>query len=156
MKSNVKPFIISIAIPLAVGLLSSRLSRNGMDTFRQLNQPPLSPPGILFPIVWTILYILMGIACGLIVTSGAPKRQIRAALIPYGLQLFVNFWWSIFFFNFGWYFFSFLWLLLLWVLIFFTMQAFYEIDKKAAYLLVPYFLWVTFAGYLNFGIFLLN
>ncbi len=156
MKSNVKTFIISLAIPLATGLLSSFISRNSMDVFQQLNKPPLSPPGILFPIVWTILYLLMGFASYLVITSENSTKQIRQALIPYSLQLIVNFWWSIFFFNFGWYFFSFLWLLLLWVLIFFTTQEFYEIKPISGYLLIPYFLWVTFAGYLNFGIFLLN
>lgn len=151
-----KTFFICIAISLLVGGISALLSRNSMETFQQLNKPPLSPPGFLFPIVWTVLYILMGIASYLIVTANENKQQIKAALILYGLQLFVNFWWSIFFFNFEWYFFSFIWLLLLWLLIYFTIQVFYPISKTAGYLMIPYLLWVTFAGYLNFFIFLLN
>ncbi len=156
MKGNVKTFVVCVAVPLVVGLLSSFFSGMGMGAFAQLNKPPLSPPGILFPIVWTILYVLMGIASYLVLTSGASARQIKEALALYGAQLFVNFWWSIFFFRFEWYFFSFLWLLLLWLLIYLTLQAFYGIRSKAGYLLVPYLLWVTFAGYLNFFIFLLN
>lgn len=156
MKQRIKTFFICIAIPLFVGGLSALLSQNSMKTFQHLNKPPLSPPGLLFPIVWTILYILMGIASYFIITANEDKQQIQQALVLYGSQLFVNFWWSIFFFNFEWYFFSFLWLVLLWLLIYFTIQAFYSISKIAGYLMIPYLLWVTFAGYLNFFIFLLN
>lgn len=156
MQQRVKTFFICIAIPLLVGGISALLSQNSMETFQQLNKPPLSPPGFLFPIVWTFLYILMGIASYLIITSNEDKQQIQPAFVLYGLQLFVNFWWSIFFFNFEWYLFSFLWLILLWLLIYFTIQAFYGISKIAGYLMIPYLLWVTFAGYLNFFIFLLN
>ncbi len=156
MKFNIKTFIICIAIPLLTGFLSSVISGNNMSTYKQLNKAPLSPPGIVFPIVWTILFILMGIASYLIVTSGKGKEQIQYALEFYGLQLIVNFWWSIFFFRFDLYFFAFLLLLILWLLIYFTIKAFYEVKPLAAYLLIPYLLWVTFAGYLNFAIFLLN
>lgn len=156
MKINYKLLTICIIIPLAVGSLSGYISASAMDSFRMLNKPPLSPPGFLFPIVWTILYILMGIASYLVLTSGQSKTKIKDAMITYGLQLFFNFFWSIIFFNLEWYMLAFVWLVVLWVLIFNTIISFYEISKTAAYLLIPYLLWVTFAGYLNLGIYLLN
>ena len=151
-----KSLAICLAIPLAVGGLSAWLSGGGMQTFSQLNQPPLSPPGWLFPIVWTILYLVMGFASWLVLTSGKPHMQIKGALRIYGLQLAVNFFWSIIFFSLRRYLFAFFWLLLLWVLIIATMVRFYRIRQLAGELLLAYFLWVTFAGYLNFAIYLLN
>ncbi len=156
MKSKTKTFILFTAIPLLVGIVAGLLTRGSMETFSRLNQPPLSPPGILFPIVWTILYALMGIASYLVYSSGKEKEEINNALLIYFLQLAVNFFWSIFFFNLEWYTFAFFWLVLLWVLIFYTIRLFYPISNTAAYLLIPYLLWVTFAGYLNLGIAALN
>ncbi len=153
MKIQWKKLILCIALPLAVGGLSALFTRGGMEAFRSLNKPPLSPPGWLFPVAWTILYILMGIASYLVLTSGKPNR---AALTVYGIQLAFNFFWSIIFFDFEAYLFSFIWLVILWVLIFVTMILFHGISKPAGYLLLPYLLWVTFAGYLNFYIYLLN
>lgn len=156
MKKNYKLLTLCIVIPLAVGSLAGFLTKNSMDSFSMLNKPALAPPGWLFPLVWTILYVLMGIASYLVITAGAGPNKIRNALVTYGLQLLFNFFWSIWFFSFGWYLFSFVWLLILWVLIFNTIASFYEISKTSAYLLIPYLLWVTFAGYLNFSIYLLN
>lgn len=155
-KSNKVTFIICIAIPLAVGAISGYLTRGGMEIFKILDKPPLSPPGWLFPVVWGILYVLMGIASYLVVTSDADQKEISKALNLYGAQLAVNFFWPIFFFGFTLYLFSFLWLILLWILIVFTILFFYKISKTAAYLMIPYLVWVTFAGYLNAGIWLLN
>ena len=156
MQSKTKTFLFFTAIPLLVGIVAGLLTRGSMETFSRLNQPPLSPPGILFPIVWTILYTLMGIASYLVYSSGKGKEEINNALLIYFLQLAVNFFWSIFFFNLEWYTFAFFWLVLLWVLIFYTIRLFYPISNTAAYLLIPYLLWVTFAGYLNLGIAALN
>jgi len=156
MQSKTKTFLFFTAIPLLVGIVAGLLTRGSMETFSRLNQPPLSPPGILFPIVWTILYTLMGIASYLVYSSGKEKEEINNALLIYFLQLAVNFFWSIFFFNLEWYTFAFFWLVLLWVLIFYTIRLFYPISNTAAYLLIPYLLWVTFAGYLNLGIAALN
>lgn len=156
MKFNYKLLVLCIAIPLAIGSLSGFLTSESMEMFSSINKPPFSPPAILFPIVWTILYILMGIASYLILTSGQEKNRIKNALTVYSLQLIFNFFWSIWFFNFGWYLFAFAWLIILWILIFNTIVSFYAISKPAAYLLLPYLLWVTFAGYLNFAIYLLN
>lgn len=156
MKTKTGTFLIFTAIPLIVGIVAGLLTRGSMETFSQLNKPPLSPPGILFPIVWTILYTLMGIASYLVYTLDKSKEDIYNALRVYFFQLAVNFLWSIFFFNFEWYIFSFFWLVFLWVLILYTIRLFYPLSNAAAYLLVPYLLWVTFAGYLNLGIAALN
>ena len=145
-----------IAIPLLVGGLASFLTRGGMDVFMQLNQPPLSPPGWVFGVVWTILYILMGVSCYLVIQSGAEEEEINTALSVYVYQLIVNFLWPTFFFNFGWFFFAFLWLVLLWVLVFIMIRRFYNISKLAGILQIPYLIWLTFAAYLNLGVWLLN
>lgn len=153
MKKSWKTLILCIALPLAVGGLSALLTREGMKTFETLNKPALAPPGWLFPVAWTILYILMGIASYLVVTSGKPHK---AALVFYGLQLAFNFFWSIIFFNFGQYLFAFIWLVIMWVLILITTYLFHGISEPAGYLMIPYLLWVAFAGYLNFSIYQLN
>ncbi|MBQ8184972.1 MAG: tryptophan-rich sensory protein [Lachnospiraceae bacterium] len=155
MKINWKKLAVCIAIPLAVGGVSAFLTRGSMQTFGMLNKPPLSPPAWLFPVVWTILYVLMGIASYLVLTSEKTYR-IPTALTVYGIQLAFNFWWSIIFFNLELYLFAFIWLVLLWLLILLTSVLFYRISKPAGYLMIPYLLWVTFAGYLNFAIYLLN
>lgn len=156
MKIDRGLLIKSIALPLLVGAVAGLLTRGAMQDFQMLTKPPLSPPGWLFPIVWTILYTLMGISAYIIKTSDASAEQIDDALMIYRYQLIVNFLWSIFFFNFQWYFFSFIWILLLWVLIILMIRSFAKISKTAAYLNIPYLIWVTFAAYLNFGIWWLN
>ena len=156
LKQKWKLLLTCVAIPLAVGGVSAWLTRGSMDTFAMLNKPPLSPPGWLFPVVWTILFILMGLASYLVLTSGKPRQVIGRALWLYGIQLAVNFFWSIFFFNLSLYLFAFVWLLLLWLLVLATTISFYRISQLAGYLMIPYLLWVTFAGYLNFSIYLLN
>ena len=155
MKINWKKLITAVIIPLLVGGLSALLSMGGMREFENITKPPLSPPGWLFPVVWTILYILMGIASYIISESELAFRK-TTALWVYLVQLFFNFFWSIIFFGFGWYLFAFIWLLILWLLILLTTVLFYRISKPAGLLMIPYLLWVTFAGYLNFAIFLLN
>lgn len=155
MKLDWKKLLICLAIPLAVGGLSALVS-GGMADYQVMNQPPLSPPGWLFPVVWTVLYLLMGYASYRVLVSGAPAEQIKKALTLYGAQLFLNFIWSPIFFGLQWYWAAFLVLIGLWVLIYLTMRAFSQIDEQAGDLLLPYILWVTFAGYLNLGVALLN
>lgn len=155
MKIKWGKLIISIAIPLGVGAASAFLTMDSMQTFSSLNQPPLSPPAWLFPVVWSILYVLMGIASYIVSESDKPARS-GTALTVYGAQLFFNFFWSIIFFNLEAYLFAFIWLLILWVLIIINAVLFYRISKPAGILMIPYILWVTFAAYLNFAIFLLN
>lgn len=156
MKIKWKTLLICIAIPLFVGGLAGFISRGSMSAFAVLNQPPLSPPGWLFPVVWTILYTLMGIASYIVLTSGAPQEDTSKAIKLYGWQLLFNFFWVFWFFNLQLYFFSFVWLIALWLLILATIVSFSRISRLAAYLTIPYLLWVTFAGYLNLGIALLN
>ena len=156
MKIDKKRLIICLAIPLVVGGAAGLLTMNSMEAFEALNQPPLSPPGWLFPVVWTVLYVLMGIASYLVSVSDAPQEEKARALWTYGIQLAFNFLWPIAFFNLKWYLFAVLWLVILWILILITALRFGRIRKPAGYLLVPYLLWVAFAGYLNLGIYLLN
>lgn len=154
MKFQWKRLLVCLAIPLAVGGFAAFLTKDAMAQFALVNKPPLSPPGWLFPVVWTVLYLLMGYASYLVVRSD--HSQKCSALILYAAQLFVNFFWSILFFSLEVYWFSFFWLLLLWLLIFLSIRVLRPISKLAAALLLPYLAWVTFAGYLNFGIALLN
>ena len=153
---NRKPYVFWIALSEAVGLLSGLLSRSGMEAFREtVRQPPLSPPAIVFPIVWTILYALMGIGAARI--SVAPDSQNRRrGLNLFIIQLIVNFFWSLIFFNAQAYGFAFLWLLLLWFLVLWMAVSFYRVDPAAALLQIPYLLWLTFAAYLNYGVWMLN
>lgn len=156
MKIKWKTLILCILVPLAVGAIAAYISKDSIAIFEDLVKPPLSPPGYIFPIVWTILYVLMGIASYIVLTSTAPQVEINKAMTLYSLQLFFNFFWTFLFFNLQLYTLSFLWLLILWVLILLTILSFSRISKTAAYLLIPYLLWVSFAGYLNLGIALLN
>ncbi len=156
MKKQTKSYIIGILIPVAVGGLAAFLTRNSMDIYSKIEKPPLSPPGILFPIVWTILYVLMGIGSTIIYNNPIKGEQSKNALTVYGVQLLVNFFWSILFFNLEAYLFSFVWLVVMWLLIILMIVLFSKINKAAAYLQIPYLLWVTFAGYLNLMIYLLN
>ena len=148
------PYIISIAIALGVGGLGAVLTMNSMDIYATLNQPALSPPGFLFPIVWTILYTLMGISAAIIYKSDDPGRT--QALKIYAFQLIVNFLWTIIFFNLRQFLFAFIWLVLLDVLVVIMISKFHKISPLAAWLQVPYLLWILFATYLNLGIYLLN
>lgn len=149
---------ISILIPLFVGGLSALLTSDAMKQFQNLNQPPLAPPGWLFPVVWTILYILMGISSYLIYSSKDTYfyEERKHFLLLYFIQLVFNFVWSILFFNLKLYLFAFIWLIILWILIFLLIINAKKINKIAYYLLIPYIIWVTFACYLNIMIFILN
>ena len=148
-----KKLLLCIAIPLAAGGLAALLTGSSMEKFSSLNQPPLAPPGWLFPVVWSILYVLMGIASYLVLVSG---KTNRAAGWLYAVQLAVNFLWPLLFFRWELYGFAFAWLVLLWVLVIATAMRFHSISAPAGWLLVPYILWVTFAGYLNLSIAILN
>ena len=155
MKINRKSLVVSVLIPLGVGAISSMLSFGGMAEFSSLQKPPLSPPALLFPIVWTLLYILMGIA-SYIVSESQNTYRAKTALCVYGVQLFFNFFWSILFFRFEQYVLSFAWLLVLWLLVILTAALFFKLSRVSGMLLLPYVIWVTFAAYLNFGIAVLN
>lgn len=157
MWNKYKPYIISILISLGVGGASALLVRNQFAMYDQINMPPLSPPAILFPIMWTILYVLMGISCAMIYTTEtAPESDKKTAIWLFAVQLFFNFCWSPAFFGLKLYLFAFIWLMIMWVLIIVMIAKFFTINKTAAYLQIPYLLWTTFAAYLNLGVYLLN
>ena len=157
MWKKIKPYVISIAIALAVGGLSSLLTKNNMEVYNNINRPALAPPMWLFPVVWSILFILMGISSAMVwVKRDENREEAFVALRVYALQLIVNFFWTIIFFNMQAYLFAFIWLLLLLVLIIIMIAQFKKICPKAAYLQIPYILWVAFAGYLTLMIYLLN
>lgn len=157
MANKYKTYFVGILIPVAVGIVSSLLVQGNFLLYEELTRPPLSPPKYIFPIVWTILYILMGISSARIYLCETSERSdIKQALTLYGVQLVFNFLWPIAFFNFEALLFAFIWLMIMWVIIILMMIKFYTIDKTAAYLQIPYLLWTTFAAYLNFGFYLLN
>lgn len=157
MKKQTRNFIVSVAISLGVGILSALLTRGNMNIYEEVCTPPLSPPSFLFPVVWTVLYVLMGISAAMVYnTRTSPLARRKEALTLCYVSLFFNFFWSIIFFNIRAFLFAFVWLLVLLALIILTIVKYYKINKTAAYLQIPYAVWVTFAGYLNFGIWLLN
>ena len=156
MKVNKKLLAICLAAPLAVGGIAALLTRDSMKIFETLNKPPLSPPGWLFPVVWTALYILMGIASYLVCASGRERAAVDGAIRLYGAQLAVNFIWPILFFKLEMYLLAFIWLILLWALILAVILRFARLNRTAGRIMIPYLLWVTFAGYLNCGVWLLN
>ena len=150
--SKLSIYIKSILIPLIVGVIVSFIISPFMD-YGSLEKPPLAPPGIVFPIVWTILYVLMGVSYGILKSNKLTDKSINKI---YYTQLFVNALWSIFFFVLKCRLFSFIWILLLAVLILVMIVRFYEKNKIAGLLQIPYLLWVLFASYLNFGFYILN
>jgi len=157
MWQKIKPYVISVAAALAAGGLSALLTAGNMDLYSSITPPPLAPPSILFPIVWTILYILMGIGSAMIYLEkeNSPK-EVSSALFVYAFNLFLNFFWSIIFFNMQAFLFAFIWLVILWFTILIMIIKFYRIKPIAGLIQIPYILWVTFAGYLNLAIFILN
>ncbi len=157
MWQKIKPYVVSALIALGVGALSALLTKGNMEVYNIINRPALAPPMMLFPIVWSILFVLMGISSAIVWTKRDENPDdAMSALRIYGLQLVVNFFWSIIFFNMQAYLFAFIWLILLLALILIMIVQFRKISPLAAYLQIPYALWVTFAGYLTLMIYLLN
>lgn len=155
-KRTWKPYIFGILLTEAVGGLSGWLSREGSKVFREtVIQPPLSPPGWVFPVAWGILYALMGIGAARIWTA-EPSRRRSLGLNLYIVQLVVNFFWSLIFFNAQAFGFAFFWLILLWILVLWMILVFRQTDRLAARIQIPYLLWLTFAAYLNLGVWYLN
>ena len=142
MKNLIKNILIPVIMGGIVGLII-----NPFMNYQDLNRPPLSPPGIAFPIVWTILYIIMGYSF---------YKQDEQNKTIYYIQLIVNGLWSIFFFVFKWYLFSFLWIILLIILVIIMIKEFYKVNKLSGLINIPYLIWLIFAAYLSFGVYLLN
>lgn len=140
----------------AVGALSGWLSRNGMQLYMQdVKKPPLSPPGWVFPIVWGILFALMGFGAAR-VRLAPPSPERSRGINLFIAQLVINFFWSLIFFNLQTFGFALLWPLLLWGLVIWMIVSFWKVDPLAAKLQIPYLLWLSFAAYLNFGVWMLN
>lgn len=150
--SKLKIYVKSIIIPVLIGGFIGIITSNSID-YNVLQQPSLSPPSVVFPIVWTILYILMGVSYGILQSRKLIDSKIN---LIYYAQLFVNALWSIIFFTLKWRFFAFLWILLLLILVIIMIVKFYAKNKIAGLLQIPYLLWILFATYLNFSIYLLN
>ena len=155
-------FVLCVAVPLVVGGVSAFMTMDAMGKFGSMNQPPLAPPAWLFPVAWTVLYVLMGVASWLVWMKGmrgGKKEQVFAKdwLFFYGLQLVFNFCWSPIFFNYQWLWFAFGWLMVMWALIVILIVMVCKRKMFAPmWCLIPYILWCTFAAYLNAGIALLN
>ena len=156
MKRNWKTYLFWIALAEGVGALAGWLTREGTAYYKEfVEKPALAPPAIVFPIVWGILYALMGIGAARV--SLTPPTKVRSTgLNLFVAQLVVNFFWSLIFFNLRTYGLALLWLGLLWVLIIWMIFAFRQTDRWAARLQIPYLLWVSFAGYLNWGVWVKN
>lgn len=148
MLKKYKTYIVQILIALLVGGLAGLISRGSFSVYDEVIKPPFAPPPVLFPIVWSILYILMGISAALVY-----ETEKRIPFI-YWLQLFVNFMWPIIFFNMQAFLFAFIWIVLLLILIVLMIIEFYHINKTAAFLQIPYLLWTLFATYLTFFVWL--
>ena len=151
-----KPYAVGILLTEAVGLLSGLLSRGGTESFQMTAaQPPLSPPGWVFPVVWTVLYALMGISAVRIWLSPDSAARSRG-LNLFVVQLVLNFFWSLIFFNARAYGLAFVWVILLWVTVLAMILEFWKVDRLASLLQIPYLIWLTFAAHLAFGVWVLN
>lgn len=153
-KGSAKPFVVSVLLNLLVSSFVGWATSGAMAEYESVQKSSLTPPSFVFPVVWTILYVLMGISAAMIYQSDSSQK--KRALTLYVIQLIVNYIWSVIFFNLRMYDLAFFWLVLLWVLIAAMMISFRVINRKAALLQLPYLIWVTFAGYLAFSVWMLN
>ena len=151
-RDKIKTYVVSIIIPVALGAAVGLLTSRSMN-YNGLVKPMLAPPPILFPIAWTILYVLMGISYGILEVKRLHDRDTKTV---YYAQLIVNLLWPIFFFTLKWRLFAFVWIVLLDILVIIMAVRFYKHDKTAGLLQLPYCAWVIFASYLNLSIYLLN
>lgn len=153
---DIGALIISLLISLGGGFIAGIFNKNSMVMYSNLQKPAFSPPEVLFPIVWTILYILMGIAAYRVYIVIKESNTSKAPLVLYGVQLLLNFLWPFLFFKFRLYGLAFIELVILFILIILTTISFFKRDKVAGILMIPYALWVAFAGVLNFFVWMLN
>lgn len=153
-KIQIKPLVISLLVTLGAGILPNLFIWDSMQTYKTLNLPPLAPPFWLFPVIWTILYILMGISIYLIyIEESIIKKE---AIAVYSIQLALNALWPLIFFKSQAYLAAFIWLVILWIIFLCMIFIFKKIRRLTAWLQIPYLLWATFAGYLNFFIWYSN
>lgn len=157
IKPYILPYSIAIAIPMTVGIISAALTKESMDVYGELKSPPLSPPAIVFPIVWSVLFILMGVSSAMIyIDREKNPESTKKAIVLYAISLVLNFSWSIIFFNLQAAFFALIVITALAYTVIRTILEYRKIKPLAAYLQIPYALWIIFAAYLNGGIWLLN
>ncbi len=156
LKFNLKKFIIALLIPLGVGGLSALITGKDMKIYNEIIRPPLSPPSIVFPIAWGILYILLGISLYLIMQSGDRYTDKTKAYLFFAAGLIFNFLWSPIFFSARLYLVALFILIMLFISIILMVKEFFKISKTAALLQIPYMLWLIFAAYLNTAVFVLN
>lgn len=153
-KFNIELFLISVLIPQFVGLMSSALSGDVKSIYDSLEKPPFSLPYYIFPIIWGMIYFIIGVSFYLI--SQKWELEKHDAYFYYTTQLGINFLWSLFFFGMGLKLFSFFWIILLIVFVYLNLKSFYKIDKKAGILIIPYLIWIFYIAYLNFGMYIKN
>lgn len=149
-----KALIVSIVISMAAGFLAGLFTGSGGTLYRSLNQPPFAPPGWMFPVVWPVLYALMGISAYLVFVSNSRYRM--PTLLLYSIQLLMNIFWPFLFFRLQAFFWSVVWISCLWFVIEAMICLFFICRKAAGFLQIPYFLWGSLAGYLTLGVWLLN
>ncbi len=154
MKTKWKTLIYSLILTFVFAIGGGIVTYAGMSYYEAVKHPALTPPSWLFPVVWSILFILMAYGAAVIYDSGSSKMP--RAIFVYTLQLTMNFWWCVLFFGFRLYLFAFIWLILLWIAVLVMIILFYRINKLAGLLQIFYLLWLSFAAYLNLGIWLLN
>lgn len=153
---KLKPYALWILLVEAVGFLAALFSGGGTKQFAlYANKPPLTPPSVVFPVVWGILYALLGIGTARI-WELSESRQRSKALNWFIIQLVLNFFWTLVFFNAAAYGVASVWVVVLWTAVFVMILQFSKLDKPAAWLQIPYLLWLTFATYLTFGVWLMN
>ncbi|MBP1550327.1 MAG: tryptophan-rich sensory protein [Oscillospiraceae bacterium] len=155
-KHNISDMLIYIISAEVIGAVSALLAGGFSDFFNKYEEPPLLPPGWLFPVVWTILYAVMGYSAYLVTHSYGETAQKKTALTIYWTQLALNFMWSIIFFRFEALWLAFVVIMALWVMIIAMILSFRKISPLAAYINIPYLLWVTFAAYLNLATAIIN
>lgn len=151
---NIKKLLFFVIGTIIIGGIFGFLTMGSMNAYNELIKPPLTPPGILFPIVWTILFILMGVS--LYIVTETKYTDLTKVYRIYIIQLIVNSLWTLLFFGLNLRLLSFFWILLLIALVVIMIIRFYRINKTAAYLQIPYLLWLIFASYLNLSLYLLN
>lgn len=154
-KISIFTLIFALFIPILTGGISAALTGKAMEAYGTMSKPPLSPPAWIFPVAWTILYLMMGLASYYVMVSEEKYGKIMA-LVLYFVQLAMNFMWSIIFFNRGQYMVAFIWLMIMWGIVIVCSLKFYNLSRIAGFLMIPYILWLTFAAYLNLGTFIVN
>ncbi len=154
---NILKFVCSVVLTLGAGFIGSLATRQSVSTwYTTINKPPISPPNWLFGPVWTVLFVLMGIAFYLVWNKGFSEPPVKNAIIIFLIQLVLNIIWSFLFFGLRSPSFAFVEIIILWIAILFTIIYFSKVSSVAGYLLIPYIFWVSFASILNGWITILN